>query len=313
MLRHPVRALNHQAVMKKDIRLSETLERVVRASSADVRDWLADAPVCGALAQHGIVHVGIAEVAHPYEVKRPDLSGTFVMVCIGGEGRVWLEGRWQPMRPGEACLAPPHAFHAYRALPRKPWHIAWVRYQEPEGAPPIVNTRAPVLAAFDGGPVSAAIEGLHREAGGTASPAAMQLWADLIQHYARTFAQPWRTDDRLRVVWQAVARDLTADWSLPKLAKLAGMSSKHLTRLCQQSLGRTPAQHVTALRLQQAAHLLTATQEKVESIAREVGYKSLFTFSHTFKKFTGSRPSEYRGAAKSPKPPGGATQSERSA
>ncbi len=72
------------------------------------------------------------------------------------------------------------------------------------------------------------------------------------------------------------------------------MSAKHFTRLCQQSLGRTPAQHITALRLQHAALLLTTTSEKVETIAHQAGYHSLFTFSHTFKKFTGSRPSEYR-------------------
>lgn len=280
--------------MKKDIRLSESIERVVRASREDVRDWLADAPVCPALAQHGIVHVGFASVVHPYSVRRPDLSGTFVMMCTAGEGRVWLEGKWQPMRAGLACLAPPHAFHTYRAVQNKSWSFAWVRYQEPEGALPLVNARAPVLAACAGGPCHAAIEGLHREAGGTASPAAMQLWVDLIQHYARTFAEPWRTDDRLRAVWQSVAQDLTADWSLPRLAALASMSTKHFTRLCQQSLGRTPVQHITALRLQRAALLLTTTSDKVESIAREVGYHSLFTFSHTFKKFTGCRPSEYR-------------------
>ncbi|HYF36514.1 MAG TPA: AraC family transcriptional regulator [Prosthecobacter sp.] len=280
--------------MKPGSHASETLERVVRASRADARKWLADAPVCAALAQHGIVHVGVAEVAHPYEVRRPDLSGTFVMICTHGEGRVWLEGKWQPMRAGMACLAPPHAFHAYRALPRKSWLIAWVRYQEPDGALPLVNARAPILSSFDGGPLTAAIEGLHGEASGTASPAAMQLWADLIQHYARTFAEPWRTDDRLRDVWQSVVRDLAAEWSLTKLAKLAGMSAKHFSRLCQQSLGRTPAQHITALRLQQAAFLLTTTSDKVETIARQVGYHSLFTFSHAFKKFTGNRPSEYR-------------------
>ena len=273
---------------------SPSVERVVRVSRDDVRDWLADAPVCAALAPHGIVHVGVAEVGHPYEVKRPHLSGTFVMVCTSGEGRIWLEGGWQPMPSAHACLAPPHAFHAYKAVPGPPWHIAWVRYQEPEGALPIVNARAPVLAPFDGGPLASAIEGLHREASGNASPAAMQLWAGLIQHYARIFAEPWRTDDRLRPVWQAVAHDLAANWSLPKLATLAGMSTKQFNRLCQQSLGRTATQQVTALRLQRAAHLLSTTDEKVESIAREVGYQSLFTFSNSFKRLTGRRPSEYR-------------------
>jgi AraC-like DNA-binding protein len=281
--------------MKKDIRLSKTTERVVRASRADTRPWLADAPVCAALARHGIAHVGSAEAAHPYEVRRPDLSGTFIMVCTAGEGRVWLEGKWQPTRSGMACLAPPHTFYAYRALPSKTWSIAWVRYQEPDGALPIVNTRAPVRAPFNGGPLTAAIEGLHRESSGAASPAAMQLWGDLIQHYAGAFAEPWRTDDRLRAVWQAVADKLAADWPLNKLASLAGMSAKHFRRLCQQSLGRTPAQHITVLRLQRAAILLSSTTDKVETIAHQLGYQSLFTFSHTFKKVTGYRPSEYRG------------------
>ena len=280
--------------MKKDIRISETTEFVVRASVADSRDWLADAPVCAALVRHGIVHVGLADIRHPYSVRRPNLSGTFVMMCVSGEGRVWLEGDWMPLLPGMACLAPPHAFPAYRSVPNKPLGIAWVRYQEAEGALPIVNARAPVLAPFDGGPLAAAVQGLYCEAAGTASPAAMQLWVDLIQHYARTFAEPWRTDDRLRLIWQKVSSDLAADWTMEKLAKLAGLSPKHLTRICHQSLGRTPARQITALRLQHAATLLTTTSDKVESIAAQVGYKSLFTFSHTFKKFTGSRPSDYR-------------------
>ena len=169
-----------------------------------------------------------------------------------------------------------------------------MRYQEPEGALPFVNARAPVLAPFDGGTFHAAIEGLYREAAGTASPAAMRMWVDLIQHYARTFAEPWRTDDRLRFVWEAVGADLAALWPLPRLATLAGLSGKQFRRLCQQTLGRTPAQHVTAMRLRQAALLLTTTDEKVETIAHLVGYTSLFTFSHTFKRFTGCRPSEYR-------------------
>lgn len=280
--------------MKTDIRLSKTTERVVRASEVDHRDWLEEAPVCAALSRHGIVHVGVAEVVHPYEVKRPDLSGTFVMVCTAGEGHVWLEGHWQPMGAGQACLAPPHAFHAYRSVPRKGWSISWVRYQEPEGALPLVSARAPVLAPFHGAPLAAAIEGLHSEATTTAAPAALQLWVELIQHYASAFAEPWRTDDRLRDVWLIVIKDLAGEWPLSKLAALAGVGPKQLSRLCQQSLGRTPAQQIAVMRVQQAVHLLTTTDAKVETIAHTVGYHSLFTFSHTFKKITGRRPSEFR-------------------
>jgi AraC-like DNA-binding protein len=280
--------------MKKDIPLSETIERVVRASADDRRDWLSSAPVCTALAPYAIVHVGSAEVVHPYSVKRPDLSGTFAMFCTAGEGRLWLEGQWQPMRSGMACLAPPHSMHAYRTVPHKNWSLAWVRYQEAEGMLPLVNARAPVLSKFDGGPLTAAVEGLYREAKGTASPAVMHLWVNLIEHYVRTFAEPWRTDDRLQGVWQAVTGDPSARWPLSRLASLAGMTTKHFRRLCLQSYGRTPSRQVTALRMQCAMRLLTSGREKVETIAYQVGYRSLFTFSHVFKNFTGYRPSEYR-------------------
>jgi len=281
-------------VVKTDIDLSKTTELVVRANRDDHRDWLADAPVCGALLRFGIVHTGASHVVHPYDVRRPDLSGTFVLVCTGGEGQVQLEGTWRPMRAGQACLAPQHSFHAYRAVPGQFWRIAWVRYQEPAGAPPIVSARAPLLAPFDGEPLTRAIEGLHREASQMASPSAMQLWTELIQHYAAAFAEPWRTDDRLRDLWLAVASNLDAEWTLDRLAAVAGISPKQLTRLCKQALGRPPAKQVTALRLQESVRLLVTTSDKVEAIARQVGYRSLFTFSRTFKQFTGHRPSDYR-------------------
>ena len=191
--------------------------------------------------------------------------------------------------PSFGTAATARAGSGYRTLPRRKRRFVWVRYQEPDGTMPFVDARA---GAGKFSRQSAAR--LHGEATGTASPAAMQLWADLIQHYAGTFAEPWRTDDRLRTVWQQVSADLTANWSLARLARLAGLGGKQFGRLCQQSLGRTPSQHVTWLRLQRAASLLSTSDEKVESIARSVGYASLFTFSNNFKRFTGCRPSEYR-------------------
>jgi transcriptional regulator GlxA family with amidase domain len=53
-------------------------------------------------------------------------------------------------------------------------------------------------------------------------------------------------------------------------------------------------QHLTFLRLQRARHLLATTSEKVDGIARAVGFKNTFSFSNTFKSWIGIRPSEYR-------------------
>jgi AraC-like DNA-binding protein len=53
-------------------------------------------------------------------------------------------------------------------------------------------------------------------------------------------------------------------------------------------------QQLTVLRMQHAAHLLATTEEKIEAIAREVGYQNPFAFSNTFKRMTGLRPSDFR-------------------
>jgi transcriptional regulator GlxA family with amidase domain len=53
-------------------------------------------------------------------------------------------------------------------------------------------------------------------------------------------------------------------------------------------------QHLTFLRMQRARHLLSVTDDKIEVIARAVGFKSVFSFSNIFKKWIGWRPSEQR-------------------
>jgi AraC-like DNA-binding protein len=273
---------------------AKTQEWIVRAQSDQHRDWLLDAPLCQALDRYRIVHVGIAQAVHPYCVVRTDLSGTFVMVCLAGEGEVFLDGRWQTMTAGYGCLAPPHAYHAYRVLENASWHIGWVRYQEPPGAIPLVSIPTPVMAKFDGEPLVAAIRGLHLESSRLAEPRPMQLWVDLINSYAQAFSFPWRTENRLRAVWETVKADLARSWSIEELSDLAGLSPRQFRRVQQQSTGMTPKEYLTSLRIQHAIHLLMNTDAKVESIAHQVGYQSPFTFSTKFQAFTGFSPTEYR-------------------
>ena len=54
------------------------------------------------------------------------------------------------------------------------------------------------------------------------------------------------------------------------------------------------SQPPTPVRMAHAARLLATTGDKVEVIARSVGYANPFAFSNTFKRLTGFRPSDYR-------------------
>ena len=273
---------------------SGTCYQVVRADPTDMRDWLQRGAVCPLLLQHHISHVGIMEAKPPFEVVRMDQSGTFMIACFEGEGVVLADGQWKRIRAGQACLQPPFVMNSLKCQPGKPWKFAWVRYRESRETRPIVSSLSPVTGAFNPAPLKAAIEGLHAEADGTKGASALHHWSELVHHYVLRFAQPHQVDSRLWRVWQCAEADLAKPWTLTELAGIACMSEEHLRRVCRKELGRSPMQHLTFLRLQRARHLLSVTDDKVEVVAHAVGFESAFTFSNTFKKWIGWRPSEQR-------------------
>jgi AraC-like DNA-binding protein len=190
-------------------------------------------------------------------------------------------------------LAPAHVLHAFHAIPSKRWQYCWVRYL-PTSPRSSIRFMAPVMAQFDPQPLNHAILGFMREFHAGSNTSSAMLWIDLIEHYISRFAEPLQREDRLRAVWEAVQTDLAHPWTIEKLAAEAKISGEHLRRLCQQSLGRSPMQQLTYLRVQFAAHRLAMTGEKIEDIAQQVGYQNPFAFSNTFKRMTGFRPSQFQ-------------------
>ncbi len=267
---------------------------VVRGDSSDDRDWLRGQPVCPVLWERHIVHVEILEAREPFRMLRRDQSGTFMLACFGGEGEVLVDGKWKRVAKGQACLLPPFVTNGMQAAGRGPWRMCCVRYRESRDTLPVIAQRSPVLGRYDPAPLRHAIEGLHAECTGGAAPASMHLWVELIHGYVLKFAQPHRSDPRLWQLWEAVHRALDHPWTLDELAARAFLSKEHLRKLCRRELGRTPMQQVTFLRMQHARHLLSTTDDKIETIARQCGFANPFTFSNTFKAWSGWRPSEMR-------------------
>jgi AraC-like DNA-binding protein len=258
------------------------------------REWIVRESECPGLAIHQITHVGVAHAAVPYQMVRTHLSGSYMLSAFEGQGKILLDGRWQTCKAGSACLAPPHVLHAFQAIPESAWGFCWVRYNQPAEQKPLISSSSPVLARFQGEPLKHAILGLHAEIHGNGRPSVTQQWVEIIQEYVENFAQPWHVDNRLSRLWEEVAVNPERPWDLKTLAKNCHCSPEHLRRLCRSQLGRSPVQHVIFLRMRRAASLLAKSDEKVETVAREVGYENPFVFSNTFKKWIGWRPSEYR-------------------
>jgi AraC-like DNA-binding protein len=81
--------------------------------------------------------------------------------------------------------------------------------------------------------------------------------------------------------------------SVEDLAKMAGLSTSHYSRLFKKYIGHTPIDYLNHLRMDRAKELLVLSDYRLKSIAQSVGYQDEFYFSRLFKKIIGLSPTEY--------------------
>jgi len=77
------------------------------------------------------------------------------------------------------------------------------------------------------------------------------------------------------------------------MAREAHASSAHFARSFKRAFGETPHQYLLRRRIERAQALLRSTQLGVTDVSLEVGFRSLGTFSRTFREITGESPSAY--------------------
>ncbi|WP_202080583.1 bifunctional transcriptional activator/DNA repair enzyme AdaA [Caldalkalibacillus salinus] len=84
------------------------------------------------------------------------------------------------------------------------------------------------------------------------------------------------------------------DITLADLAHVVGASPSYLNRVFKHKTGRTPRLYLEALRIEKAKTLLSTTSFNNTQICYQVGYLSLSSFYHKFKRYTGFTPRQYR-------------------
>jgi transcriptional regulator GlxA family with amidase domain len=98
----------------------------------------------------------------------------------------------------------------------------------------------------------------------------------------------------VRRVVDHVISHLDGDLSTGRLAALAGVSERHLSRLFAEHMGQTPARLVREARLEAASRLLADTREPLTTIARRCGFHSAESLRQAFTGRFGISPSRFR-------------------
>lgn len=104
---------------------------------------------------------------------------------------------------------------------------------------------------------------------------------------------PRPNDPRLQKTVRYLKENLNKNISLTQIASYLGMSERSFQRLFKTDVDLTFIQYYTLLRMFKALEFVLEQKHTIGEIALMVGYSSLPTFSNTFLKILGKRPSEY--------------------
>jgi transcriptional regulator GlxA family with amidase domain len=98
----------------------------------------------------------------------------------------------------------------------------------------------------------------------------------------------------VRLLTALIQGHLAKPLPIGKLAKMAGVSTRTLARVCQQEFGQTPLSFVRRMRLEQAQRMLEHTSLPLKTIATRTGIGDEATLWRLFRRELGIAPAEYR-------------------
>jgi AraC-like DNA-binding protein len=126
------------------------------------------------------------------------------------------------------------------------------------------------------------------------------LTSDLTKEKEEAVNDLFRTQQRILTVQNSQIKKIVSilplhlESSIAEVASKIGLSPRSLSRLTQEHLGLSPNELHTFYRIQKATELIFEGKLSLTEVAFECGYNSLSQFIQNFKKWTGSRPSDFK-------------------
>ncbi|WP_051544824.1 response regulator transcription factor [Butyrivibrio sp. MC2021] len=109
-----------------------------------------------------------------------------------------------------------------------------------------------------------------------------------------------KKDSREHDIAQAAKEYIEANYtnselSISDISEALCVNQTYLRKMFKSEMNMTLTEYITQLRMQEAKRLITTTEEKLSSVAEQVGYSDVSYFSNVFKKYYGTSPRSMKG------------------
>jgi AraC-like DNA-binding protein len=227
-----------------------------------------------------------------------------------GTGEVIINGYKYDISPGKLIVFTPGMLYDKKSSPSNPLEFYFIRFsyagayekkeqwhfKQPqeisfplEGVYPIKNSSG-VALLFD------EIHTLSKRRGSTIAFRRKILFQELLLTLIQDFHAQSISKDSRQVIEETIdfiGHHYHHAITLTDLAKMAGLSNSHYSRLFKKNTGYSPIEYLTHLRIDRAKELLAHSDIRVKEVSQNVGYEDELYFSRLFKKIVGVSPSQF--------------------
>ena len=100
--------------------------------------------------------------------------------------------------------------------------------------------------------------------------------------------------DKISTVLEYISQDLSNDFDIQTLAKIANMSVGHFCYVFKNTLGVSTSTYINQLKVEQAMILLRETDRSITDICFQCSFETIRSFNRAFKRHTNTTPTQYR-------------------
>lgn len=237
--------------------------------------------------------------------------------CHEGSGIFMVGSKVLPYRGGEGIFIGPAEPHLAQSSPGTKSHWRWIwldptrllderasRWAELAllAGPHFQNVLSPSVAPI----VRQIVEEHDIAAPGWQDMCRALVWRLMIEVRRSASVQPSHefaglaTDAyaRLAPALHRMSRDHAEPLRMGDMARSCGLSEAQFRRIFQATLGRSPHEYLTDMRLRMAATLLSQPGRTILQVSSAVGFTTLSSFNRAWKRVHGKSPREWRAITK---------------
>lgn len=247
----------------------------------------------------GIEIAAITE-RRPYESTLGARPYHDLRILLQGEMRAEIGGHKHDLEPGDVMVCPAGTPLRCSAGKTGTWHLYFFIRDRPEWEP--FRKHGGYVRAYESAAVLFLLLRDTLDAMVSHQPDAIRrarhnsrMLVDLLRlEMARGEAKRPEGGSALHQLVDELTAAPQKTWDRQSIAERLHLSISQVTRLFNQSFGVSPRELVIRRRMQFATQELLNTNRKIETIASELGYRSVHSFTRLFTRHVGIPPGQYR-------------------